>query len=104
MTPQSRQRQHGHAGRHEAKDLTVKRQLGFEAGNHRLGLAKPVLLTGESQIRMRNPLCHHGIAKEFGLRRRHDSVFKALQQQHRARQVVNVRQRRALDVEIARFW
>ena len=72
----------------EPEDLRVERQLGVPRIDDRLRLAEPVPLALVQAVRVRDVLGPQGGHDQLGLRRRHDLVLDALQDQHRGRQQV----------------
>ena len=59
-----------------------------------------MLFALKGNVGVPNSLCYQGVPEHLGLRRRHDLVVETLQQQHRTRDTVDVRQRCALDIEV----
>ena len=68
----------------------------------RLGAPEPVALALVLDVRVRDAVRGERVADRLGLRRRHDRVLRALQEQQRHPEPLRVRQRRPVDVQLPR--
>src|SRR5258705_5249064 len=75
-------------GRLEPEDLAEECDPGLEGPPEREGAAKPVTLPLERDVGVRDRLLRQGGDDRLGLRRRHDPVVEALEDQDRARVAV----------------
>src|SRR6266508_239474 len=87
-------------GEVEAEDAAVEEQLGLEGAADALGPAEAVLLALEGQVGVGDALQVEGARHLLGLAGRHHGVLQALQQDHRAGELVGVVDRRALPVQL----
>src|SRR6266550_3857129 len=85
----------------KAEDFRVKVEFRFEHAPDVFRFAKAVLFAFKREISNRQFFSAHGFDHFLGLIGRNDFVFQALDENHRAIQMVGEVNRRAFDVEIA---
>src|SRR5207244_3466596 len=86
--------------RFEPEKLTRERQECLQRTPDRVSAAKAVTFPLERDVRIRNPVPFECRDDHFRLRRRHDLVVESLEQEQRTGDLVRMRDRRALPVEI----
>src|SRR5919201_6449966 len=84
----------------ETENLPEERQEDLLRAPDRVGAAEAVALALEGDVCIRDAVALECFRDRFGLRRRHDAVVEALEQQERLGDLVRVRDRRALAIEL----
>src|SRR5262245_22471635 len=85
----------------EAEDLRIKVELGVEGAADVFGAPEAVLLALGGEIGDRDALRPERVDHCFGLVRRYDFVFEALEEDHGLGEAFDVVDGRALDVEVS---
>ena len=86
----------------EAEDRAEEREARLQGAADRVGAAEPVALALEREVGVRDAVGREGRDDGLGLAGRHDPILEALEDEHRARDLVEVMDGRSLAIESRR--